>query len=204
MQRARRSYGYAANGNLIDKSDVGTYSYTDPKHPHAVTNVPGVSYGYDAVGNQITRPGLVSISVHAVRFAENDHARRPNDRRLGMTATNNVFAKRRRQAKRLRGRHLRAGHERRGQRISVYVFSPERVIAIVTRGGNEPGTKYLYTDHLGSIETVTDEAGKLLKNAAMMFSGRGVIRNGASLAGFYRAKQRKVLRGTTRKTNSAS
>jgi YD repeat-containing protein len=38
------SYSYLANGNLWEKSDVGTYSYTDVKHPHAVTNVPGVSY----------------------------------------------------------------------------------------------------------------------------------------------------------------
>jgi len=56
------SYSYHANGNLWEKSDVGTYSYADAKHPHAVTNVPGVSYGYDAVGNQITRPGGVSVT----------------------------------------------------------------------------------------------------------------------------------------------
>jgi hypothetical protein len=32
------SYDYAANGNLITKSDIGgTLSYTDALHPHAVT-----------------------------------------------------------------------------------------------------------------------------------------------------------------------
>ncbi len=43
------------------------------------------------------------------------------------------------------------------------VYSPERVIAIVTREGNEPGTKYLLTDHLGSVETVTDDVGKVIE-----------------------------------------
>jgi len=41
-----------------------------------------------------------------------------------------------------------------------YVHSPERAIAVVTRGGAEPGTRFLHVDHLGSIETVTDEQGK--------------------------------------------
>ena len=40
-----------------------------------------------------------------------------------------------------------------------YVHSPERVIAVVTRGGPEPGTKYLHTDNLGSVESVTDANG---------------------------------------------
>jgi RHS repeat-associated protein len=39
------------------------------------------------------------------------------------------------------------------------VHSPERTIAIVTRGGAEPGTKFLHVDHLGSIETITNDAG---------------------------------------------
>lgn len=56
------SYAYQANGNLWSKSDVGTYLYKDAKHPHAVTNVPGETFVYDAVGNQIARPGLVTLT----------------------------------------------------------------------------------------------------------------------------------------------
>ncbi|MBK9266155.1 MAG: hypothetical protein IPM54_41005 [Polyangiaceae bacterium] len=56
------SYGYTPNGNLTSKSDVGILSYTDPKHPHAVTNAAGDSFYHDAVGNQITRPGGVGIT----------------------------------------------------------------------------------------------------------------------------------------------
>ncbi|TKD09385.1 RHS repeat domain-containing protein [Polyangium fumosum] len=39
------------------------------------------------------------------------------------------------------------------------VHSPERVVAVVTRGGVEAGTHDLHVDHLGSIESVTNEEG---------------------------------------------
>ncbi|MBK8256450.1 MAG: hypothetical protein IPK82_27755 [Polyangiaceae bacterium] len=42
-----------------------------------------------------------------------------------------------------------------------YVYSPERVIAIVTRGGNQPGTTYVHADHLGSVDVLTDADGKV-------------------------------------------
>jgi hypothetical protein len=32
------------------------------------------------------------------------------------------------------------------------IHSPERVVAVVTRGGNAPGTLYLHVDHLGSVD----------------------------------------------------
>jgi len=54
------SYTYHPNGNLDTSSVVGTYSYAS-QHRHAVTGttVTGPdSYAYDAVGNQVTRPGL--------------------------------------------------------------------------------------------------------------------------------------------------
>src|SRR5262249_49055571 len=51
------SYGHAPNGNPTSKSDVGTLSYNDPMHPHAVTGAGSDSFAYDPVGNQITRPG---------------------------------------------------------------------------------------------------------------------------------------------------
>jgi hypothetical protein len=37
--------------------------------------------------------------------------------------------------------------------------SPERVVAVVTRGGESPGTRYLHADHLGSVHAVTNDRG---------------------------------------------
>jgi YD repeat-containing protein len=51
------SYDHDAGGNLTFKSDIGTLVYDDPRHPHAVTGAGGERFGYDAVGNQSTRPG---------------------------------------------------------------------------------------------------------------------------------------------------
>ena len=154
------SYGYSPNGNLTTKSDVGTLLYVDPTHPHAVTNAGGASYGHDAVGNQVTRPGGVTITYT------------PFD--LPKTITQP-------------GKMVSFGYDGDQQRIRktsptsemiyfgdlyervtsgpttehrYYVHSPERTIAIVTRGGAEPGTKFLHVDHVGSVETVTDEQGK--------------------------------------------
>src|SRR5262245_43535731 len=44
-----------------------------------------------------------------------------------------------------------------------YVHSPERVVAIVTRGGAQPGTRYVHVDHLGSVDTLTDEGGAVVE-----------------------------------------
>jgi RHS repeat-associated protein len=153
------SYGYAANGNLTTKSDVGSLSYTDPKHPHAVTNAPGETYTYNAVGNQITRPGGVSITytpfdlprtitqgAKTVSFGYDG-----DQQRIRKTTSNsetlyfdNLFEQ------------VTTGAVKE---FRYYVQSPERTIAIVTHGGNDAGTKYVNVDHLGSTETITNELG---------------------------------------------
>lgn len=46
------------NGNIKWKTNLGFYGYDDPAHPHAVVSLGGTpKYAYDAVGNQIARPG---------------------------------------------------------------------------------------------------------------------------------------------------
>ncbi len=153
------SYGYAANGNLISKSDVGTLSYTDPKHPHAVTNAPGETFTYNAVGNQISRPGGVSITYTpfdlpktitkdggSTTFGyDGDH------QRLRKTTANSETLS----FEGLFEQITTAG----GKEFRYYVQSPERSIAIVTFGGNAPGTNYINVDHLGSTETITNAQG---------------------------------------------
>jgi RHS repeat-associated protein len=158
---------------LIDKSDVGAYSYIDPKHPHAVTNVPGVSYWYDAVGNQITRPGLVSMTytpfdlpktitqggkVTSFGYDGDEQRIRKTTPTSETLYVGDIFEQ------------VTSGVVKE---FRYHVHSPERVIAIVTRGGNEPGTKYLHVDHLGSVETVTNDVGKVLeKRSYDAFGGR--------------------------------
>ena len=37
------------------------------------------------------------------------------------------------------------------------------MVAVVTRGGKEPGTLYLHTDHLGSVDALTNEKGTVVE-----------------------------------------
>ncbi|MBK9261599.1 MAG: RHS repeat-associated core domain-containing protein [Polyangiaceae bacterium] len=155
------SYGYAPNGNLVSKSDVGILSYTDPTHPHAVTNAAGDNFYHDAVGNQITRPGGVAITytpfdlpttitqgAKATTFGYDGDQQRI--RKTTSTTETIYFDDLYEQVK------TASGIEHR-----YHVHSPERTIAIVTRGGQEPGTRYLHVDHIGSIETTTKENGAI-------------------------------------------
>ncbi|WP_437608114.1 RHS repeat-associated core domain-containing protein [Sorangium sp. So ce834] len=44
-----------------------------------------------------------------------------------------------------------------------HVHSPERVVAIVTRGSSGDGTRYVHVDHLGSVDALTDEDGDVIE-----------------------------------------
>jgi YD repeat-containing protein len=63
-QYTPQAYAYdPATGNLISNTKAGTYTYTEPDHPHAVTAVSAVSsYTYDGNGNLIARSGLITTS----------------------------------------------------------------------------------------------------------------------------------------------
>lgn len=52
------SSGSDQAGNILSRSDVGSYSYNDPNHPHGVTSAGAYTYTYDANGNAISRNGL--------------------------------------------------------------------------------------------------------------------------------------------------
>ena len=56
--RSGLSLGYSVSGNISYKSDVGTYLYgQNGAGPHAVSSAGGVSYSYDANGNQVSGDG---------------------------------------------------------------------------------------------------------------------------------------------------
>jgi RHS repeat-associated protein len=52
--------GYDAAGDIISRSDVGTYAYGNAAHPHGVTSAGSNTYTYDANGNVLTRNGLAN------------------------------------------------------------------------------------------------------------------------------------------------
>jgi RHS repeat-associated protein len=156
------SYAYEPNGNMTFKSDVGVLSYDDPAHPHAVTSAGGDGFAYNAVGNQFARPGGVIVTYTPFDL--------PKTIQQGATTVTLGYdgdQKRIRKTtpdketlyfgdlyERVTTKKGPAKTEHR-----YHVHSPERVVAMVTRGGDKPATLYVHTDHLGSVDVLTNESG---------------------------------------------
>ena len=53
----RHTYAYTANGNILSRTDVGSYAYppAGQARPHAATAAGANSYGYDPNGNMTAR-----------------------------------------------------------------------------------------------------------------------------------------------------
>lgn len=137
-------------------------TYGDPKHAHAVTSAGGGSYGHDAVGNQITRPGGMTITYSPFDMPRT-FTKGGDTIALGYDGEQKRIRKTTPAQEILYFEDL---YERvtemgpGGATAHRYnVFSPERVVAVVTRGGETPGTKYLHVDHIGSVNAVTKENG---------------------------------------------
>jgi RHS repeat-associated protein len=174
------SYDHAPNGNLTFKSDVGTLSYTDPKHPHAVIQAGSDGFGYDAVGNQTARPGGVTVSYtpfdlpkaiakgaqQVAAFAYDGDEKRIHK----ITASEETIY--------FEDLYERAANPSSPSTPAVhrfYVRSPERVVAIVGRGGVQTGTLYVHVDHLGSTDVLTDGNGSV--TGRMSYDPFGAARN---------------------------
>jgi RHS repeat-associated protein len=162
------SYGYAANGNLTSKSDVGPLTYNDATHPHAVTGAGTDAFGYDRVGNQTARPGGTTVSYTpfdlpktittgaqtVAAFGYDGDEKRVRKATPGQETI--YFGELYEHVTDLTAPGT-AGVDR------FYVRSPERVVAVVTRGGPQAGTLYVHPDHLGSVETLTNNTGVVVE-----------------------------------------
>lgn len=156
---------YAANGNILNKSGVGAYTY-DLARPHAVSTAGGINYQYDANGNQTQGAGrtLTWSSYNLpVRIAQ----------------TNGNFSEWHYGSERQRIRQLSKDgnvqkltyypsalyeEQRRGSAIEQkhYISTPEGVVAIETWWNSGAVQRdYLHMDHLGSIDTISNDAGQI-------------------------------------------
>src|SRR6266545_6575382 len=173
---------YSDDGNLLTKSGLtGTYTY-QPLHPHAVRTAGSNHFDYDAKGNQIwgddgstarqisysafDKPNTIWRGGAAASFAyDADQNRLFKSFDNGNAATtdtvyiDDLFEK------------VTSCNADDGcyQPIDGYVdykyfvHSPERVVAVVTKHTRtgwadvtRSHTKYLHSDHLGSVDVVTD------------------------------------------------
>ncbi len=165
---------YTPSGNITDKTDAGTYSYLATK-PNAVS----------AVSNPGTVIPLLEQFVSYTPFLQ-PHVLTENNYELtytygadyerikGVLKQNNTL---------LRTRYYTgAGYEKDivnggATRDIHYINSPAGLIAIVVRENGNDTYHYVYSDHLGSILTVTDAGGSV--EAEQNFDAWGRRRNPA-------------------------
>ncbi|MDC0679024.1 RHS repeat-associated core domain-containing protein [Sorangium atrum] len=158
-------YDYRPNGNLTFKSDVGDLLYDDPLHPHAVTGAGTDTFAHDAVGNQTARPGGTTV-----RYTPFDLPERITQGASTITFGYDGDQQRiRKTTPEKETLYFGDLYERVTEAVSgavehrYHVHSPERVVAIVTRGGSDDGTRYVHVDHLGSVDALTDEDGDVIE-----------------------------------------
>jgi RHS repeat-associated protein len=170
--RDAQTVQYDRLGNITFKSDVGTYRYGENgAGPHAVTSiVNGVNatFTYDANGNRITSnagtityasfnlPTSINHNNRVVSFAYGpNHARYKETIQVSGVTTTTVFAgglyERHTVGSRTIHKHYIAGSS---GVVAIYYHEP---------GGPNDYTHYLHRDHLGSIDTITNNVGTVVE-----------------------------------------
>jgi len=163
-----RTYDYNAVGNITQKSDVGTYQY-DPAQPFAVTQAGADQFGYDAVGNQTSRPNATLSYTAAGKLLQLQRGfgkaidveyDADDNRVLKQSPTGSVVY-----IGSMYEEVSPAGTQHTDHKY--YVKANGRTVAVVTKRVDPQNltttTEYLHRDNLSSIVAVTDESGTVVK-----------------------------------------
>lgn len=180
------SYQYDSIGNITYKSDVGYYTYgtlgANIAGPHAVTrtslNGVNTDYTYDANGNQTSGagrsisytsfnvPGLITSAAATVSFSyDPEHSRISQLSTQGGVQTKTVYLNPRWDI----GVHYEKITKGTVTEHKHYIAAGKDQIAVSIQKTDTAPTpavttqqlRYFHTDHLGSIDTITDEAGSV-------------------------------------------
>jgi len=174
------SLQYDASGNITYKSDVGSYLYgQNGAGPHAVTRAGGISYSYDANGNQLTGGGRTitySVFDKATRIAkgseytefsygiDNQRIQRLDNNTIDEIKTTWYFGS----TERIRMQGENAYFKRYLGGVAIANYFPATSQQSIT---------YLIKDHLGSIHTTVTESGLVADSIGMSFGAFGARRS---------------------------
>ena len=186
------TYAYDALGNITNKSDVGAYLYgQNGAGPHAVTTAGANTYTYDANGSMISGAGRTtawtsfnkpqnitdSLTGNQTSFVYGPDRSRIQQNALtdGITTTTT---------------YVGSSYERRSRlnqpdELVHYIRSGGGTVAIYTKIDDGQSltdkTRYLHKDHLGSVESITDEQGVVTEH--LSYDAHGKRRQGDWAAG---------------------
>ena len=174
MGQTAKTISYDLLGNIINKSDVGTYTYGANAGPHAVTNAGGTTYVYDDNGNNTS-----SSDGRTIAYTTFDKAKTVTK---GAHTTTFAYGAD-------RARYKRTDTNISGAKTTLYIGAVEKItnvngtkqvkrtiggVAIITLNQDSQGvtqstdTNYLYKDHLGSLDIITDATGAIAANGGEM------------------------------------
>lgn len=158
-----QTFTYNAVGNMLSNSAVGSYSYGDATHKHAVTAAGAMRFVYDANGNMTSgagrtiawdvenRPTRIEQNGSSFTFAYDAAGQRV--RRTGPSGTTHVY-----------NRYL----EREGSTGTKSIWMGDVLVATKTGGT----TLYHHRDHLGTVHTITNASGQVVREADFEPYGR--------------------------------
>jgi len=158
LDRLTTDITYATNGNIQSKTGIGAYSY-NTNRPHAVdyiTNAQGVR-----------PPALPDITYTAFNKAESITR---GDTSLSFTYGvdfERVQSVLQRGTQIITTRYISPNYEEEITATGVskrhYLHTPSGLSAIIVQTTTATQTYYVHTDHLGSIQALTNESGTLVQ-----------------------------------------
>ena len=187
------SLTYYANGNINTKSDVGTYTYPLPGpssvRPHAVTSAGSTSYAYDANGNMTTRGGdAITWTPYNKPFRIQEGANysefsyapdRSRYKQVAYTAPGGSLPSGLETTLYVGGIFEKITKSGSADQYRHYIMAGTTPVAIRTlRSSGANDTRYLHRDHLGSVDTITNESGTVVQR--LSYDAFGKRRNAAS------------------------
>jgi RHS repeat-associated protein len=176
---------YDGRGNITYKHDVGTYDYGSNAGPHAVTRAGDDHYTYDANGNQVSGAGrTLKYNSHdkPIKISNDDHITRfeygpdrSRFRRTDESVQNGVSVIKTTtylgNVERIESSNSNTITWRRTVAGTVYITETSRYYQ---RQG-ETEVHFLYQDHLGSTDVITDRLGNIVQS--MSFDAWGQRRD---------------------------
>lgn len=164
----QNTYVYDSIGNITFKSDVGSYLYGQNNNgSHQVTSAGGVSYDYDANGNQVTgdgrtitytsfnKPLTVAKGATTNTYGYDADQNRIHKVSVNGGGTTSTF-------------YLGKSYEKITRPSGVvehtyYLGAGSATVKITRRTNGANDTRYMHTDHIGSIDAITDENGLVVE-----------------------------------------
>ena len=198
VERDTLSMTYDAIGNLTYKSDVGSYNYAENgAGPHAVTSINGEDIENWSLAAALTQY-MTFTSFQKVSNIENDTA--------SIAITYDEAYQRIKTEKKVNGQvyerkvyydNLYERIEQADQVVEVHYIRGASGVVAVKRviDDTQVSTNYWHKDHLGSLETLTDQLGS--KVASFSYDAWGRRRNAETWESYDHSVENYLARGFT-------